>query len=62
LDAQGEYLYVNLGGKSLTEPALIPFGASALSSFNANYGNAAFNVARVGINYRFGGPSYPESC
>jgi outer membrane immunogenic protein len=56
---KAEYLYVNLGGKSLTEPALIPFGANALSSFNANYSNAAFNVARVGVNYRFGGPSHP---
>ncbi len=54
---KAEYLYVNLGGNSVTEPALVHAmfaGAStALSSITANYSRTNFNVARVGLNYRF---------
>jgi outer membrane immunogenic protein len=50
---KAEYLYVNLGNHSITQSALLPFGTNALSSFNANYGNTAFNVVRAGFNYRF---------
>lgn len=53
-----EYLFVNLGGKSLTQTALNGGGITP-SSFNANYSAAAFNVARVGINYQFSGPGNP---
>jgi len=54
---KAEYLYVNLGGNSVTEPALVhATGAgatTALSSITANYGRTNFNVARVGVNFRY---------
>ena len=51
---KAEYLYVSLGNKSLTETALVTGGGGvAPASFNVNYGNSNFNVARVGVNYRF---------
>lgn len=46
---KAEYLYVSLGAKSLTENAVVPTGAS----INANFSRTNFNVARVGLNYRF---------
>jgi len=47
---KAEYLYVRLGGgNSLTETAFISSG----SSLNANFSRTDFNVARVGVNYRF---------
>jgi outer membrane immunogenic protein len=49
---KAEYLYVDLGNVALTERALLfPVGTVA-SSFNANF-HTSFNVARVGVNYRF---------
>ena len=51
---KAEYLYVSLNSKSITETALTPFnGNPLLSSFNANFNNMAFSVARAGFNYRF---------
>jgi outer membrane immunogenic protein len=51
---KAEYMYVSLGNKSLTETALVTGGGGvAPASFNVNYGNSNFNVARVGLNYRF---------
>jgi outer membrane immunogenic protein len=50
---KAEYLYVSLASNSVTETALQPVGASAPSSFNANYSRTNFNVARAGVNYRF---------
>lgn len=46
---KAEYLYVSLSDKSLTEMATNGGG----SSFNVNYSRTNFNVARVGVNYRF---------
>jgi outer membrane immunogenic protein len=48
-----EYLYVSLEGKSVAETALAFAPGSAPSSFNANYSRTNFNIARVGVNYRF---------
>ena len=56
LTLKAEYMYVDLGSNSVTETALVRNGnapGSTLSSFNANYSRASFNVARVGLNYRF---------
>jgi opacity protein-like surface antigen len=49
---KAEYVYVDLGNMSLTETALLRGAAPAASSFNANF-HTSFNVARVGVNYRF---------
>jgi outer membrane immunogenic protein len=49
---KAEYLYVNLGNHTTTLTALVPNGADALTSFNATY-TTTFNVARLGLNYRF---------
>ena len=49
---RAEYLYVSLYGKSVTETALASPGNTP-ASFNANYSRTNFNVARVGVNYRF---------
>jgi outer membrane immunogenic protein len=50
---KAEYLYVSLASKSVTEIAVTPLPGTTPSSFNANYGRTNFNVARVGVNYRF---------
>jgi outer membrane immunogenic protein len=51
---KAEYLYVSLNSsKSITETALNPNGNALLSSFNANFNNMAFSVARAGFNYHF---------
>jgi outer membrane immunogenic protein len=50
---KGEYLFVSLDSQSVTETALVFVGGTAPSSFNANFGRTTFNVARVGVNYRF---------
>lgn len=50
---KAEYLYVSLNGKSVTETALAFTAGNLPASFNANYNRTNFNVARVGINYRF---------
>ena len=54
---KGEYLFVSLAGKSMTESALLTVpGFPTPSSFNANFSQTNFHVARIGVNYRFGGP------
>jgi outer membrane immunogenic protein len=52
---KAEYLYVSLGSTSLTETAVaLPFlGSPPLSTLNANFDHANFNVVRVGSNFRF---------
>jgi outer membrane immunogenic protein len=53
LTLKAEYLYVNLGSKGFNLTALSPFGAGAAPSFlGANFGDAAFNVVRGGMNWR----------
>jgi outer membrane immunogenic protein len=49
---KAEYLYVSLESTSVTEIALTPVPGTLPSSFNAN-SRTNFNVARVGVNYRF---------
>jgi outer membrane immunogenic protein len=49
---KAEYLYVSLGGKSVTATAVNGNGAIP-SSFDSNFGNAAFNIVRAGFNYHF---------
>ena len=50
-----EYLYASLGGDALDVVALsaLPPSAPINSSFRASYGNVAFQVARIGLNYKF---------
>ena len=54
---KAEYLYVSLAGKSVTETAstrsIFAAPTDPLASFSASYGRTSFNVARVGVNYRF---------
>jgi outer membrane immunogenic protein len=45
---KGEYLYVSLAGSAVTETQ-----SASASSINANFGRTNFNVARVGVNYRY---------
>jgi outer membrane immunogenic protein len=49
---KAEYLYVSLDSKSFTETLLFK-SAFTSSSINAGYSRTNFNVARVGLNYRF---------
>jgi outer membrane immunogenic protein len=48
-----EYLYVSLDSKSVTETAVAVLPGTPPASFNANLNRTSFNVARVGLNYRF---------
>jgi outer membrane immunogenic protein len=49
-----EYLYVSLSSKSFAEFASGVFNlGDAPASYNANFNRTNFNVARVGVNYRF---------
>lgn len=55
LTIKGEYLYVSLNGQTLTmaATAVLNPGLDTPSTFNVASGRANFNVARVGVNYRF---------
>ncbi|HET7849550.1 MAG TPA: outer membrane protein [Pseudolabrys sp.] len=53
LTLKAEYLYVSLGSQPVTETALNFNPRSAPASFSANFSRTNFNVARVGLNYRF---------
>ena len=50
---KGEYLHISVEGKSLTETTLLVSPGTLPASFNANYSRTNFDVARVGLNYRF---------
>ena len=50
---KAEYLYVSLDSKSVTETAVAVLPGTPPASFNANFNRTSFNVARVGLNYRF---------
>jgi outer membrane immunogenic protein len=47
-----EYLYVNLGGDVVVSRA-VNFSTLMPSVMNASFGDAAFGLARIGLNYRF---------
>jgi outer membrane immunogenic protein len=49
---KAEYLYVDLGNVAVTERVTLFPAPTTASSFNANF-HTSFNVARVGVNYRF---------
>ena len=49
---KGEYLYVSLDSKSVTETAVSGNGGVP-ASFNANFSRTNLNIARLGLNYRF---------
>jgi len=54
---KAEYLYVGLNGQSVNVVAQrVPAPGLTPSSFTTSFDRINFNVARVGINYRFGGP------
>jgi outer membrane immunogenic protein len=48
-----EYLYVNLGSDSFFIPAVTPNPGTTPSVLNVHFDNAAFNLVRAGVNYRF---------
>jgi outer membrane immunogenic protein len=51
---KAEYIYISLDTRSVTEAALaVNTPGATPSSFNANFSRINFNVARVGLNYRF---------
>ena len=50
---KAEYLYVSLDGQSFTETATNPPPGTLPASLNANFSRPTFNLARVGMNYRF---------
>jgi outer membrane immunogenic protein len=53
-----EYQFVDLGhGNNVNIVAASSFPVTTPSSFTAHYGDVTFNVVKVGLNYRFGGPS-----
>lgn len=53
---KAEYLYVSLGGgDAVNVAAQNSRGAPTPSSFTSTLSTANFSVARVGVNYRFGG-------
>lgn len=54
LTLKAEYLYVNLGSKSMSETGLVvAVIGNTPASFNANYNRTSFNIARIGVNYHF---------
>ena len=51
---RGEYLYVSLDNKPLTETASsFANGSTAPASFNAVFNHTNFNLVRFGLNYQF---------
>jgi outer membrane immunogenic protein len=50
---KAEYLYVSLASNSVTETALIFTPGTSPASFNANFSRTSFNVARIGLNFRY---------
>jgi outer membrane immunogenic protein len=57
LTLRGEYLYVNLSGRSFTTPSNNGVcGVLDACSFTLNPGNLGLNIARLGVNYKLGGP------
>jgi outer membrane immunogenic protein len=55
---KAEYLYVDLGSEPVRAiaAAATVFGPIP-ASFTVNYGDTVFHVVRLGINYKFGGPT-----
>lgn len=49
---KAEYLYVNLGSDSFAAPAVVLVGPTP-SRINVSYSDTTFNLARIGVNYRF---------
>jgi outer membrane immunogenic protein len=57
LSVRGEYLYVNLSGHSFTTSSNnLNCGVADACSFTLNPGHLGLNMARVGLNYKLGGP------
>jgi len=51
---RAEYLYVSLDSRSVTQTGVaLAVPGNAVSSVNANFDRTTFNVARIGVNYRF---------
>ena len=53
VSVKAEYLYASLDGKSVTETAQSYVAGTMPASFDVNYNHSDFNIARVGLNYRF---------
>jgi outer membrane immunogenic protein len=50
---KAEYLYVSLSQSPVIASAVVVGGGLLPSSITANFDRTNFNVARVGVNYRF---------
>jgi outer membrane immunogenic protein len=53
---KGEYLYVDLNSHNRTLLPTTVIGTPATGGSFADRGGDRFSVARVGVNYKFGGP------
>jgi outer membrane immunogenic protein len=53
---KGEYLYVDLNNHNRTLLPTVVVGVAATGASFADSGGDRFSVARVGLNYKFGGP------
>jgi outer membrane immunogenic protein len=51
ISLKAEYLYVNLGSQTINLPLVPP--SSGNTSLAANFNDAAIQIVRVGINYKF---------
>jgi outer membrane immunogenic protein len=52
VSVKAEYLYVNLGSQTIHLSAVPP--ATGTGSVATSFNNAAYNIVRVGLNYKFG--------
>jgi outer membrane immunogenic protein len=53
LSLKADYLYVSLDASDLTESATNLAPGQTPSTFSVNFNRTSFNVARLGLNYRF---------
>jgi outer membrane immunogenic protein len=53
LTLKAEYLYANLGHRTINTAAIAFGGGTAPASFTADFGTVSFNVVRFGMNYKF---------
>ena len=53
---KGEYLFVNLSGDTFTTTATSGCGIPGACAFTLSPSHLGLNIARLGVNYKFGGP------
>lgn len=53
---KAEYLYMNLGNQTIHSINTPPPGGLTAGSIATRFSDAEYNIVRVGMNYKFGGP------